>query len=219
MRALYHLFIDTARRRRLRLRARGARRGPDETARRVDERRARPRASRGRASHARPRRRRLGSARARAACAAVAARRRARSRGARRDLRQQQKCAERSPASSAGSGSRTCSPRASATLRSSSWRPSDELRNDRCDSRRAPRRAARSSRSVKRWPTHLGGCARCAEGWAAHDALLGESMGEPPPELFARASPSRAPSAMRRRAPVVGARLRSQPLRLSPRSA
>ena len=35
--------------------------------------------------------------------------------------------------------------------------------------------------------THLGGCARCAEGWAAHDALLGESMGEPSPELIARA--------------------------------
>ena len=34
---------------------------------------------------------------------------------------------------------------------------------------------------------HLGGCARCSEGWAAHDALLGENMGEPPPELIARA--------------------------------
>ncbi len=34
---------------------------------------------------------------------------------------------------------------------------------------------------------HLGSCLRCSDGWAAHDALLGESMGEPPPELLARA--------------------------------
>jgi len=34
---------------------------------------------------------------------------------------------------------------------------------------------------------HLGSCARCSDLWAAYDALLGESMGEPPPELLARA--------------------------------
>ena len=34
---------------------------------------------------------------------------------------------------------------------------------------------------------HLRSCARCADVWAAQDALLGESMGEPPPELIARA--------------------------------
>jgi thiol:disulfide interchange protein DsbA len=34
---------------------------------------------------------------------------------------------------------------------------------------------------------HLDGCARCSEGWAAHDALLGEYMGEPSLELVARA--------------------------------
>jgi thiol:disulfide interchange protein DsbA len=34
---------------------------------------------------------------------------------------------------------------------------------------------------------HLGDCVRCSEGWAAHDALLGENMGDPPPELLARA--------------------------------
>lgn len=35
--------------------------------------------------------------------------------------------------------------------------------------------------------THLGGCPRCSASWAVHDALLGESMGELPPELIARA--------------------------------
>jgi thiol:disulfide interchange protein DsbA len=34
--------------------------------------------------------------------------------------------------------------------------------------------------------THLGGCARCSEIWAAQEALLGEDMGEPPPRLWAR---------------------------------
>jgi thiol:disulfide interchange protein DsbA len=34
---------------------------------------------------------------------------------------------------------------------------------------------------------HLAGCARCSESWAANDALLGENMSEPPPELLARA--------------------------------
>jgi thiol:disulfide interchange protein DsbA len=34
---------------------------------------------------------------------------------------------------------------------------------------------------------HLAGCARCSAASATHDALLGESMGEPPPELLARA--------------------------------
>lgn len=33
---------------------------------------------------------------------------------------------------------------------------------------------------------HLSACARCADNWAAHDALAGEQIAEPPPELFAR---------------------------------
>ena len=98
MRALYHLFIDTARRRRLRLRLHrfaGRREGCGVTS---DE--AGPERAADASAHARARRRRLGSARARAARAVVVARRGARSRGARRDLRHQQECAERAPASS-----------------------------------------------------------------------------------------------------------------------
>lgn len=33
---------------------------------------------------------------------------------------------------------------------------------------------------------HLVTCTRCTDSWAAHDALVGEDVGEPPPELFAR---------------------------------
>jgi thiol:disulfide interchange protein DsbA len=33
---------------------------------------------------------------------------------------------------------------------------------------------------------HLAACARCTDSWAVHDALLGEDMGAPPPELVAR---------------------------------
>jgi len=58
---------------------------------------------------------------------------------------------------------------------------------------------------------HLRSCLRCSDGWAAYDALLGESMGQPPPELLARAcsrvSQHRAPagSGSRRSAAFVAA--------------
>jgi protein dithiol oxidoreductase (disulfide-forming) len=48
-------------------------------------------------------------------------------------------------------------------------------------------RSARLSQAERQAvATHLGGgCARCTETWAAHEALLGESMGQPPPGLWA----------------------------------
>jgi thiol:disulfide interchange protein DsbA len=32
--------------------------------------------------------------------------------------------------------------------------------------------------------SHLGGCVRCSGIWAAHEALLGEDLGDPPPRLW-----------------------------------
>jgi protein dithiol oxidoreductase (disulfide-forming) len=48
-------------------------------------------------------------------------------------------------------------------------------------------RTARLSQSERQAVTaHLASCARCSDSWAAHAALLGEDLGEPSPELFAR---------------------------------
>jgi protein dithiol oxidoreductase (disulfide-forming) len=65
-------------------------------------------------------------------------------------------------------------------------------------------RTARLSQSERQAVTaHLAACARCTGSWAAHAALLGEEMGEPAPELFARvqrlAAVSPSPAAARRR--------------------
>ena len=51
----------------------------------------------------------------------------------------------------------------------------DDHRSERLDP--AERQAATA---------HLGGCSLCAAEWAAQAALLGESMGEPAPDLYAR---------------------------------
>jgi len=70
------------------------------------------------------------------------------------------------------------------------------------DEHGAPRLSAAERQLVA---AHLGGCARCTESWAVHDALAGEVMGEPRPELFAdvmqRVAEARAahPAEVRRR--------------------
>jgi thiol:disulfide interchange protein DsbA len=47
---------------------------------------------------------------------------------------------------------------------------------------------------------HVGGCARCSAAWAADDALRGEAIEDPPPELFAALERRAAVAPLRREA-------------------
>lgn len=74
------------------------------------------------------------------------------------------------------------------------------------DERRSARLHAAERQGVA---AHLAGCARCADNWAAHEALAGEQIPEPPPELFARmlgrVDECARPQATRRRGWRIGA--------------
>jgi thiol:disulfide interchange protein DsbA len=61
-----------------------------------------------------------------------------------------------------------------------------------------------SASERQRAADHVGGCARCSAAWAADDALRGETMAHPAPDLFAAllsrisAAPARLPTRRRR---------------------
>ena len=79
-------------------------------------------------------------------------------------------------------------------------------------------RTARLSPAERQEATeHVGGCARCSEAWLADDALRGEAIADPPPELFARCRASgRGARALRALRAAVGLRspVRPRPLAL-----